>query len=227
MVSEARHRSGERRRRVHNAHNSCIDFCGFQKSICRYSFSDWTMAGRCRKPKYARADCLACSMVWGGNLGYRAADPRSGFKHIFSGNWNGRTMGARSTTSILIAIFMAGIMFSGWFLNGKKRRARMTFFSMAGVLVISLFLALLAFFPNYASEDAALSLAGKDKTFTGRTKIWEEGWRVFEMKPIAGWSFDSSASVLSRTSLQTGQFHNGYLDLAVRGGLILFCSSLR
>jgi len=73
--------------------------------------------------------------------------------------------------------------------------------------------------------EGASSAIGRSATFTGRNKLWEQGWKISQIKPILGWSFDSSMSAfrylyVHNSAFRHGQFHSGYLDLLVRGGAI-------
>jgi len=74
--------------------------------------------------------------------------------------------------------------------------------------------------PDAFSVGFLLSSMGRDPTLTGRTDLWELALGAFADSPIFGWSFDSLVTVLSVVHMHYGQFHNGYLDLLVKGGLI-------
>lgn len=127
--------------------------------------------------------------------------------------------GAHSTTSIVISAFIvcAVPLFSGM----EKGSAAIRLLKAVGFVTVALtgLLAVYALHPGWLTMDAALAAAGKDRSLTGRTELWEQGYALVLMKPWLGWSFDSLASVLSHSKMETGQFHNGYLDLAVRGGI--------
>ena len=70
----------------------------------------------------------------------------------------------------------------------------------------------------------ALKLGGRDlTTVSGRTQLWTVAWSAFAEKPWGGWSFDSLATffdAVGAPNFPYNQFHNGWLDLMVRGGLI-------
>lgn len=94
----------------------------------------------------------------------------------------------------------------------------------AAAIGVMLFLGLVIYTasPEAATTTSALDAAGRSTTFTGRTALWETGWELFLLRPVAGFGFDSLASVLYQADLGVGQLHNGYLDLLVRGGVIGF-----
>lgn len=64
------------------------------------------------------------------------------------------------------------------------------------------------------------SIFSRDDTLTGRTFLWQEGIYLAAMKPVFGWGYDNHASLMLEAALPYGTFHNGYIDLAVRGGLV-------
>jgi O-antigen ligase len=64
---------------------------------------------------------------------------------------------------------------------------------------------------------------GRDPNLTGRISLWEIGIEAVRERLVLGWSFDSQRSVMStQFKIGYGQFHNGYIDLFVAGGLIGF-----
>lgn len=91
-------------------------------------------------------------------------------------------------------------------------------------LFFSLFflMALYAFLPDIFNFDYVLSKLGRNRSLSGRTSIWETGWKLFTMKPWLGWSFDGLLTVMHTMHFDIAQFHNGYLDLVIRGGLVGF-----
>ncbi len=128
--------------------------------------------------------------------------------------------GARSTTSFVVSFFcVVGI----WFLCSIQNKSKVikTFIYMciswSGILF---FMGIFLVKPEVLSLDGSLALVGKDSTFTGRTDIWAIAIEAISMKPYCGWSFDSNRSALDFFNFSRGQFHNGYLDLIVRGGYI-------
>ncbi len=87
---------------------------------------------------------------------------------------------------------------------------------------ILLLLFIYAFYPDKLGLDQAFNAVGRDSSLSGRTYLWVKGFEAFAIKPIWGWGYDSNASILSKAVIHYGQFHNGYLNVAVAGGSIGF-----
>lgn len=64
---------------------------------------------------------------------------------------------------------------------------------------------------------------GKSADLTGRADLWSQAIELIAARPLFGWSFDDHATVTELTALPYLHFHNGYLDLAVRGGFVALC----
>ncbi len=129
-------------------------------------------------------------------------------------------VGANSTTSFIVALFsFAGV----WYLSSletKASDARFIRFMLLFFISSMFTLVVLLMKPELLSIKGIFALAGKDTTFTGRTDIWTLAIKAINLKQYCGWSFDSNRSVLDFLGLHRGQFHNGYLDLLVRGGYV-------
>lgn len=69
----------------------------------------------------------------------------------------------------------------------------------------------------FTSEHLAPAL-GRGADLTGRVALWQEGWRLFKERPLLGWGFDDYATLAEHGWLPATHFHNGWLDLALRGG---------
>lgn len=127
--------------------------------------------------------------------------------------------GTRSVTSILTAGFTVAAIFFLIRLEDKPNLVRvMKILAVTGGLLIIVAM-LLVFAPELLETEGFFGLLGRSTTFSGRTKLWEEAWKLIEMRPLLGWSFDSNMSVLKHLG-SVGQFHSGYLDLLVRGGWV-------
>ncbi len=126
----------------------------------------------------------------------------------------------RSATSIVVSAFIAGALLVLTWLERDTVAGRLTKLAAITFIVAVALVAMLAFAPQWLLPDTALQSLGKDRTLTGRLAIWEFALQAYAAKPLFGWSFDSLASVLSTSNFSYGQFHNGYLDLAVRGGAV-------
>lgn len=124
-------------------------------------------------------------------------------------------VGADSVTSMItsiVAIFLLVMI--------KKLNAQgvgLKFYS--SVLVIIFFMAMVISMVGVAFDLSGLfALFGRDTNLTGRTSIWEVALKAITERPWLGWSFNDHADQV-RQGLGFLSFHNGYLDLAVSGGL--------
>ncbi len=91
------------------------------------------------------------------------------------------------------------------------------------ILFFILFLLLIyAFFPEKLGLGQVFHAVGRDSSLSGRTFLWSRGFQAFLSKPLWGWGYDSNTSILSKSVIHYGQFHNGYLNVAVAGGSIGF-----
>jgi exopolysaccharide production protein ExoQ len=82
--------------------------------------------------------------------------------------------------------------------------------------------------PGFDYRDVSLLVSG-DPTFTGRTEIWKFSVAHIAERPWTGWGFQSfwgigPASPAARMTdtfiARTPHSHNGYLDMALEGGMI-------
>lgn len=134
-------------------------------------------------------------------------------------------IGAKSTTSYLISILGLSGM---WFLIKQEKSQLSTKILLSitmGWFGITVVIIIFMIKPELLTLEGSLAMVGKDATLTGRTTLWHIAGKAIDAKPFLGWSFDSNRSVLEQYGIKYGQFHNGYLDLIVRGGyvsLILF-----
>lgn len=128
--------------------------------------------------------------------------------------------GSRSTTSMVVSLW---VLVSLPVLVYVRNHSAITKMLEVGLLLLLFSGALVggyAIAPEVMTIDGAFGLVGRDSSLTGRTDLWEIGLRLIDQHPWRGWGFDSLASVLTRVHMTTGQFHNGYLDLLIRGGMI-------
>ena len=125
-----------------------------------------------------------------------------------------------SITSSICAFF---VLFAGaTFMSMEKNTAIRIFLKIFFLLLFfTLFLLLLyAFFPEKLGFDQLFNAVGRDASLSGRTSLWVKGLLAFKMKPLWGWGYDSNATILSKAVIHYGQFHNGYLNVAIDGGCI-------
>lgn len=125
---------------------------------------------------------------------------------------------ANSVTAIICSLFItAGTPFLLSMKNDHAIKIGLKlFFALFFVALLLLFV--WALIPEMLGIDAATKGIGRNATFSGRTELWAYGIKAFAQKPIMGWSFDANATILSTKIMKFGQFHNGYINLAVAGG---------
>jgi O-antigen ligase len=126
-------------------------------------------------------------------------------------------IGSGSTTSLVCAVTAIGVavflMVSGTWPVELKRLAN-----------VAAFLAAIGMAAAIVASDSIIGKLterlGKSDDFTGRSELWEHAWRLIKQHPVLGWGFDDNARVIVETGFSYPSFHNGYLDLGVRGGAV-------
>lgn len=123
------------------------------------------------------------------------------------------------TSTALCGLVILGVPILAHMRNNKSgaRKAKLTSLVFIGLLGM---VVLLVAKPELFSLAGVAGAAGRDPTLTGRTELWDIALMAFSEKMMVGWSFDSLASVLSIHTMKFGQFHNGFIDLSVRGGVV-------
>ncbi len=127
-------------------------------------------------------------------------------------------IGANSITSLFVAITLLG-----WFLyigttSNRKSAVLRVMIGIFGLLILMLVIHVVA--PDILGLHTIFGAAGRSENLSGRTELWVIARQAIEVHPIFGWSFDSLISLESKFGIAYGQFHNGYLDLLVRGGAL-------
>ena len=128
--------------------------------------------------------------------------------------------GSRSATSIALSLFVLLAMPFLVTLENNPRPVQIIKVFMVLWVGLMLFVFVVVFAPERLEAQGFFYLFGRSETLTGRTKVWADALELIKLKPWLGWSFDSNVSVLGHLKGHGGQFHNGYLDLLVRGGWI-------
>ena len=162
---------------------------------------------------------IALVAVWSNTAGLYMPSSRK----IRKWHWLGLALsaialvGTHSVTSILVSAFTAVAIGFLIRLEAQPPMVRLMKCTAAVWALLVGYAMLLVFSPELLEAKGLLGLFGRNTTFSGRTTLWEEAWKLVDARPILGWSFDSNMSVLKHLG-QVGQFHSGYLDLLVRGG---------
>ena len=69
-------------------------------------------------------------------------------------------------------------------------------------------------------QESFLFISNRENTFTGRTFIWAKGVELISLKPILGWGYGDMADAFKESMIAVSSFHNGFLDILVKGGFI-------
>ena len=84
--------------------------------------------------------------------------------------------------------------------------------------------------PGFDYRDVSRAVSG-DPTFTGRTDLWKFSAGQIAERPLTGWGFQSfwgigpaspATKMIDTFIARTPHSHNGYIDMALEGGLIAF-----
>lgn len=133
---------------------------------------------------------------------------------------------AGSGTAITVSLAVVALLIWLKFLTQFKSKGKRTIYILLGVLVMSLLVGftMITSSTEELTESFTSSL-GKQSNFTGRTELWEIAIAAIEEKPLLGWSFDQHETVQENRKyelpFELTHFHNGFLDTAVAGGLLL------
>ena len=131
--------------------------------------------------------------------------------------------GSNSMTSTVLSVTLVVVVpMMMWF--GKRNvRTVLIVSTVAALTLIALATSLVVTDESLQPDDVTgqfFSITGRDATFTGRVGLWNMAWSAFHQNPLLGWSFDDLMSLSQKRHLEYMQFHNGYLDLLVRGGIV-------
>ncbi len=131
-------------------------------------------------------------------------------------------VGSGSATSGVISVVMIPLVIVFMSMRKNNSNVRMVKIVMLAIFSVAMLLTVVFILPDLLDPKFALKLIGRSSNFSGRSAVWAMALDAIQMKPLTGWSFDSNASIVMflRGNMPYAQFHNGYLDIAVRGGLI-------
>lgn len=125
--------------------------------------------------------------------------------------------GANSATSIVLAAVIIVLTLILRSLDTKNPRTVVLQLLSLGFVVIVGVLAIYVIKPKLLGLDTVLGAVGRNATFTGRTALWAMGMSKFYQAPIMGSGFQEFINV---TGEEIKHFHNGYLELVIRGGAV-------
>lgn len=127
-----------------------------------------------------------------------------------------------SATAWIISFVTLVFVFWGRYVQRASVRTSVT----TNLAIIALMLVFGTVFVAQYSGDflsAFTGAVGKDSTFTGRTALWDIAIAAIKERPLIGYSYDSHISVFTypEYEIPLHQYHNGYLDTMVAGGVLL------
>ncbi len=126
-------------------------------------------------------------------------------------------VGTQSMTSIISSLVALGSTYilKSYFQNRQNRRIRSGWLSLAFIVVaVMVLLALTTGLSNWSA------LVGRSNNISGREAIWLSAFDLIANAPLLGYGFDSNANANEISGMVHSSYHNGFLDLAVRGGLL-------
>ncbi len=131
-------------------------------------------------------------------------------------------VGARSSTSFIVLATMIAV-----YVMRRPLSVRGT--DVFIVICGSLALAAIAGFILLLNLEQFFGLFGKDITLTGRTLLWEYGFKAFMAKPFLGFGFDAfwhdtsqygGLAIRAIAGWNAPGIHNGWLELLLSVGLV-------
>lgn len=130
--------------------------------------------------------------------------------------------GTNSMTSIICSLFMTALLLFFRMLEGRRPPVVALAALLTSSLGIAGLIAIYLFAPDLFQVDHFLTAIGRTPTLTGRTELWEVARSAIAERPVLGWGFDAHKSVrqMFHLPVHASHFHNGYLDLMVRGGVV-------
>lgn len=128
-------------------------------------------------------------------------------------------LGSQSKTSLLCAILSIGLGVALYRLKQRPhtRLNYLVFASFAFLVAILLCFEINCF---ELGPSAINNYLGRSGDFSGRTEIWRLAFDLFLKSPWVGYGFDDNSRMILSGDFRHISFHNGFLDLAVRGGFL-------
>lgn len=127
-----------------------------------------------------------------------------------------------ATSQVLGGLTVAGLFTTSLFGRLSKRQKALVILTTAALALGALYFTVIGGLSGDLAVIATESV-GKDITLTGRTDLWVVAIDAFTERPFLGWGFDYHETVFSDPRFQVGynQYHNGFLDTLVNGGIML------
>lgn len=181
---------------------------------------DWEgrWAGLCATPNSFAMLCVCGAWANLSALALRASRRRA--LHLtFAVVAAGGVLGANSITSAATLVVIAAVVLAAW---SPARRAPVrtrhlrTAFVVAGATLASV----IGLIAMEAGWERVTRTLGRSADATGRTTLWGTALELIDRRPLLGWGFDENATVMEVSGFSYTHFHNGLLDVAVRGGVV-------
>lgn len=115
--------------------------------------------------------------------------------------------------SVLVFVFINSVAGGSNVSRQKKGLFAAYAFVLLGIVISLLFA------DKFVATDMIESM-GRGSDLSGRDTLWADAIIMIKESPIVGWSFDGRATAYDFIPQLVNHYHNGYLDLAVRGGFI-------
>jgi exopolysaccharide production protein ExoQ len=129
--------------------------------------------------------------------------------------------GAGSVTSLALSAFtVVAVPLFYWFASSRNAVTAAIKIGYSSLIIFGVLGYFYATQPELFDPNRVLGTVGRDTNLTGRKALWAIAWQAIADKPWLGWSFDGLTSLPTKYSIDYAQFHNGYLDIMVRGGRI-------
>jgi O-antigen ligase len=130
-------------------------------------------------------------------------------------------IGSGSVTSVALSSFiLISVPIFYWFANSRTAVSAAFKIIYSCLIVFGVMGYFYATQPELFDPNRVLGTVGRDTNLTGRTTLWAIADAAITERPWLGWSFDALQSLPTKYSIKYNQFHNGYLDLLVRGGRV-------
>jgi len=146
-----------------------------------------------------------------------------GFSLVGLGLFGINILMSGSGTGLLVGSVIVALMLWLNFLSAFRLTTRVAI-NMFLFATLFLFTAAVVLFksPGELFQSATVAM-GKDPTLTGRTDFWEIARSAIAEKFWFGWGYDNHQSILSipEFTIPLKHFHNGFLDNAIVGGIVL------
>jgi exopolysaccharide production protein ExoQ len=130
-------------------------------------------------------------------------------------------VGAGSVTSLGLSVFIVFcVPLFYWFANSQNVITAAFKIGYTSLIIFGLLGYFYATQPELFEPNRVLGAVDRDTNLTGRSTLWEIAWKAIGDKFWFGWSFDALNSLPTKYKISYNQFHNGYLDVMVRGGVV-------